>query len=273
MKKVTMFLQFKFYHYLISILGLVKVFPTILTEKSNLVTLIQKLHPISSGIELIRIGTKGDGGYLVPNDLEGIDACFSPGVEYKSDFEKECADLGMKVFLADLSVDGPAFNDVRFIFTKKFIGATTSESFMTVNNWVNSSLPNSKTDLLLQIDIEGYEYETFLSMSDELMQRFRIIVVEFHHLEKLWSRPFFRLAFPTFEKILQTHSCVHIHPNNCERPLNYKGLTIPGTMEFTFLRNDRFKNRSYANHFPHPLDFHNSNSAKFSLPKCWYKNL
>ncbi len=62
-------------------------------------------------------------------------------------------------------------------------------------------------ELLLQIDTEGYEYETFLGMSDELARRFRIIAAEFHDLDQLWNRPFFRLASRAFDKILQTHSC------------------------------------------------------------------
>lgn len=37
--------------------------------------------------DLIRLGPNGDGGYLVPDDLTGIEACFSPGVCATSEFE------------------------------------------------------------------------------------------------------------------------------------------------------------------------------------------
>ena len=50
-------------------------------------------------------GPDGDGGYLVPDDLEGIVACFSPGVSNVAGFEKDCALKGMKVFMADASVE------------------------------------------------------------------------------------------------------------------------------------------------------------------------
>ncbi len=243
------------------------------TDKSALEKLIRKHHPVDvPGKELIRLGpNKGDGGYLVPNDLEGIEACYSPGVSYISGFEKDCADLGMQVFLADGSVDGPAVSHERFHFTKTYVGATTSDAFMTMDEWVNSSLPRSQSDLLLQIDIEGFEYESFLSMSNSLMKRFRIIVVEFHELDMLWSQPFFKLASSAFETILQNHTCVHIHPNNCGGSLIRHKLDIPRLMEFTFLRNDRICNPSFSSCFPHPLDSDCTNKPSIQLPKCWYR--
>lgn len=256
--------------FLTKALAVANVFPTKMTDRNELQSLLQKLYPVSCNKELIRLGPKGDGGYLVPYDLADIEACFSPGVDLVSGFEKDCVDLGMKAFFADKSVDQPAQAHPMFFFTKKFIGATKNDDFMTIDDWVASSLPQSQSDLLLQIDIEGYEYEVFLSISDILMRRFRIIVAEFHHLDQLWSKPFFNLSARAFEKILQTHTCVHIHPNNCCRPLQKGGLTIPPVSEFTFLRNDRIVNPSYLNVFPNSLDYDNTDNPPITLPKCWY---
>lgn len=266
--EVTKYLRYL----LMKILGVADVFPTRTTSKDDLNSHLQSLHPVSCNKELIRLGPQGDGGYLIPNDLEGIEACFSPGVSFESGFEKDCADLGMKIFLADKSIDQPAETHKLFYFTQKFIGVTTNNDFMTINNWVTSSLPESHSDLLLQMDIEGYEYEVILSMADIIMRRFRIIVVEFHQLHMLWSMPFFSIAARAFDKILQTHACVHIHPNNCCGSLQKRGLTIPRLMEFTFLRNDRITNALYQNEFPNPLDSDNySDKRHITLPECWYK--
>ncbi|MEI6719645.1 MAG: hypothetical protein WCO67_02690 [Betaproteobacteria bacterium] len=254
----------------INILGLGRVYPTALTTRDAILPLIESLHPLDPGVPLIRMGPPGDGGYLVPDDLAGVEACFSPGVSLISGFEKDCANLGMKVFMADRSVERPADSHELFHFTRKYVGATTSEDFMTVDNWVAACLPGSRGDLILQIDIEGFEYETFLSMSDALMSRFRIIVAEFHDLDQLWNRPFFHIASSTFQKILQTHTCVHIHPNN-NRPLqNTGGLSIPPQAEFTFLRKDRMRSSSFATVFPHPLDGDNTANPHYALPDCWH---
>lgn len=153
-----------------------------MTARADLAGLIGRLRPQVTDIGLIRLGPDGNGGYLVPDDLVGIEACFSPGVSDSSDFELACAEKGMKVFLADYSVDGPATLHGNFHFTKKFVGATTSDCFMTIADWVRYSAISADSDLLLQMDIEGYEYETLLSMPDDLLKRFRIMVVEFHRL-------------------------------------------------------------------------------------------
>lgn len=255
----------------INLLAVVGAFPTGMTSKEQIKELINKLAPLNSGKPLIRLGPKGDGGYLVPDDLEGISACFSPGVCMVSGFEKDCANRGMQVFMADRSVEQPAEMHDLFHFTKKYVGVTTNEDFMTIDDWVVSSMPEKSSDLLLQIDIEGYEFENFLSMSDGLMSRYRIIVAEFHDLDQLWSYPYFRLASRAFEKILQTHTCVHIHPNNWQPPLKKGGVSIPPSLEFTFLRKDRVSGHDYANVFPHPLDYDNSDKPHFQLPECWYK--
>ncbi len=240
-----------------------------MTDPKKVQELMKKLWPRLGNSELIRLGPDGDGGYLVPDDLDGITACFSPGVSAISGFEKDCADLGMTVFLADRSVDQVADNHDRFHFTRKYVGVTTNEDFMTFDDWVDSSIPNSDEDLIFQMDIEGFEYETILNISDELMNRCRIFVVEFHNLNQLWNEHFFRLASRVFEKILQTHSCVHIHPNNDRKLQKLNGLEIPPLAEFTFLRNDRIGKRSYTKNFPHPLDRDCTGEETIVLPKCW----
>ena len=75
-----------------------------------------------------------------------------------------------------------------------------------------------------------------------------------HDLDPLWNRPFFRLAWRAFDKLRQTPSCVHIHPNNCGGTLEKQGLMIPSLAGFTFLSTDRILDASYAREFPHPLD-------------------
>ena len=97
--------------------------------------LIGKLQPQDCGIELIRIGADGDGGYLVPNDLEGIEYCFSPGVNTSSHFEDHLANLNIRSFLADYSVDAPPVTRPEFTFDKKFVGATDRGEFFTLATW------------------------------------------------------------------------------------------------------------------------------------------
>jgi hypothetical protein len=255
---------------LTGILGLVNGFPTEKTDRLELRDFMRKLHPRTTGRPLRRLGPKGDGGYLIPDDLAGIGACFSPGVSTISGFELVCAESGMKVFLADRSVDRPAEEHERFYFLKKHIGASSNDDTVTLDRWVASSVPDDGSDLLLQMDIEGCEYDVLFSISDSLMRRFRIMVVEFHQMDMLWSRPFFRLVGRAFGKILQTHACVHIHPNNRQGVIRKEGLEIPKLLEMTFLRRDRMSSAGVCTDFPHALDFDNAPLPTIRLPGCWY---
>lgn len=245
-----------------------------ITHKEKIIELIKKLHPLQTQFDLIRIGPKGDGGYLVPNDLYGIQACFSPGVDKISEFELWCLNNGMEIYLADKSVDNVNLNipEDQYNFINKYVGCTNNEDFITLDKWVNLNISKENSELLLQMDIEGGEYDSLMSISDSLMKRFRILVIEFHSLHKLWNPNFFRFAEIVFNKILQTHSCVHIHPNNCCGIYSKIGIQIPRVTEFTFLRKDRISSSNYESRFPHELDYDNTSNKHITLPKDWYKS-
>jgi hypothetical protein len=252
--------------------GITGKFLTDITSSDDLNQLIKNLHPVETEKQLLRFGAPKDGGYLIPDDLEGISSCFSPGVAEVSDFENDCAKRGMNVFLADYSVENAARDNSRFHFTKKYIGVTTNEKFMTLDDWVMHHAVDSDQDLMLQIDIEGFEYEVFLSATPFLMSRFRIIVAEFHRLDQWWSKPFFKIVSRTFDKILETHHCVHLHPNNVRGSVRRAGIEMPINMEFTFLRKDRVKTVSLKHQFPHPLDTDNISAPHLPLPRRWYNS-
>ena len=241
------------------------------TGAGALAGLIRALHPLDTGHPLIRLGPDGDGGYLLPDDLQGIGYGFSPGVAAESRFEADLADRGVRMYLADFSVSAPAQPHPGFEFEKKFVGALSNETFMTLDEWKEDKLPGYRGDLILQMDIEGAEFEALLSVSPQLLAQFRIMIIEFHALQALFNRTCFALASRVFEKLLHGHSVVHIHPNNCCGAVRGGGLEIPRVAEFTFHRNDRFERRVYRDAFPHPLDRDNTRKRPLALPACWYR--
>ena len=252
------------------------LFPGKTTRPSDLQALIRELNVTATEQELIRVGPDSDGGYLLPDDLDGIEYCFSPGVADCSDFELELADRGMKVFLADRSVDQPPSDDPRFDFIRKYIASTTSEEqgLITLDDWYSEHLgpPSSQSpEALLQMDIEGCEYEVLHNLSEALLGRFRIVVIEFHKLYQLADRFSFNWMAAGIRKLTRTHAVVHIHPNNNRHILSHGGVEIPATMEMTFLRRDRLKPSDRTLVFPHPLDQRSIDSKpELTLPPCWW---
>jgi hypothetical protein len=240
------------------------------TEDSELRELIRKLQPVDCGTELIRIGASGDGGYLIPDDLEGIRYCFSPGVSSISEFENQLADRHIHSYLADYSVDAPSILRPEFTFDKKFVGATDSGIFITLQTWKDQYLRDYSGDLLLQMDIEGAEYEVILNAPDKLLDQFRIIAIEFHGLDRLFDAFAFRFLSACFSKLLRLFYVVHIHPNNGAITIRSGDIEIPPTMEFSFLNRKRVTHTTPQTKFPHRLDADNTNRKHMVLPKCWY---
>ena len=241
------------------------------TERSQVLKLIEKLRPRDCGKKLIRIGAKGDGGYLVPDDLDGIEYCFSPGVNTISEFENQLADRNIKSFLADFSVESPPIMRPEFTFDKKFLGATDNERFFTLASWKEKYLKGYAGDLILQMDIEGGEYPVILNTSDELLNQFRILVIEFHALDRLFDPFIFGLYSTCFEKLLTSFYVAHIHPNNFYGSVKRGNIEIPRLMEFTFLNKKRVRSSTPAQSFPHALDEVNVPSRRdVCLPRCWY---
>ncbi len=240
------------------------------TDKQKLLDFLDLVKPINTNHDLIRIGGDTDGGYLIPNDVENIDTCFSPGVSEVADFEDDLTKRGIKCFLADYSVEAPPIKNDLFDFEKKYLGSKENEIFMTLESWVSKKAP-SKSDFILQMDIEGAEYGVICDTSSDTFKKFRVLVIEFHGLDRLFDRMGFELIELSFTKILKNFEVVHIHPNNCSKPTECYGIIIPRVMEFTFLRKDRITQRSKSLSFPHKLDRKNvAKNADFALPKCWY---
>lgn len=229
------------------------------------------LHPVDSGHRLIRLGPAGDGGYLVPDDLDGISHCFSPGVGSLSGFETDLASRGITCFLADFADDAPTIDDEKIVFDRRYVGTWTDNVFFTLDDWASTRLPNHAQDLLLQMDIEGAEYAVLLNVSDALLQRFRILIVEFHAVDKWFDGRFHHFVVdPVVRKLLRHFRVVHLHPNNYCPAEEVAGVLVPPLMEFTFLRKDRFTGSRLRHDFPHALDRDNVAGPTVALPECWY---
>jgi len=232
--------------------------------------LLKDLRPVKTKYELIRFGGDNDGGYLVPNDLDGITACFSPGVADNATFEKDLLERGILSHLADASVDGPPNGIEVASFEKKFLGGVKDEDHITLDQWTNRC-GGFLGDWILQMDIEGSEYETILAAHMHTIRRFRIIVMEMHNVEQWFSPITWGCIKVFFDKLLDFFHVVHLHPNNNCSFLLADEIPLPTTFEITLLRKDRSPDLGFVTSFPHPLDQPNvADKPDRPLPKSMY---
>ena len=241
------------------------------TDIKDLERFVEKFRPKSVGNKLIRIGGKGDGAYLLPDDLFGISACFSPGVDVSSTFEEELAErYDIKSYMADFSVDKPPIENKRFHFEKKFLGNKNDEKFIRLEDWVKDNI-NDNSDLILQMDIEGAEYEVIIDTPSDIFKKFRIMAIEFHCLDMIFNNNSFKMVEAVFDKLCNDFTVVHIHPNNSRPIINKNSINIPELLEFTFLRNDRVELNDKKLSFPHALDEQCApHRPHRHLPECWW---
>jgi len=214
--------------------------------------LFRKLWPISTDMHLQKCGE-----YLIPENLGNIDVLFSPGVGLNSEFELQFANQGIACHMADASVDAPSVHHENFSFIKKYIGPKTEGEFISLEEWINANYAKGQ-NAVLQMDIEGAEYQSILSLPNETLKKFKMIVMEIHHLNFLVSQEGLALGSIFFNHLLKDHTVVHFHANNYLRPVKFKGLKFPQDIEITLIRNDLIKNSKPVDVLPHPLDIKNN---------------
>lgn len=219
-----------------------------------------KMLPFDDGFDLLRIGSNHDGSYLVPNDLAGIEKCFSVGSGSNGTFEEALnSSFSIKSVILDAPESKPYGLSKSQIYHAGWLGKNTTKETISLSDFV-SLYADPKEDLLLQIDIEGSEWTTLLDVAPEKIARFRIIVIELHYLNLVSDSNFlFNYLSPLMDKLSRDHVIVHAHANNCS-PLYCVGtLFFPPVIELTLHRKDRIStHKDLAPRLDsHPLDILN----------------
>ena len=244
---------------------------------NEVVAVFELLKPRASRTPLIRIGGDMDGSYLVPDDLDGITACFSPGVNRIKHFEDLLTDrYGIPCHMCDFTCDVEQFKTPlkpgMQTFLKKWLDVNPGEDNVTLEDWIADH--DNQGDLLLQMDIEGAEYRNVLATSEETLGRFRLIVLEAHRLSGMLDAPVLRgVIAPFFRKLGRSFTTVHAHPNNCCGEFTVPGtdIRIPNALELTLVRNDRFVAAPGPAALPHRLDVSRNvpGKAPLFLSEAW----
>lgn len=86
---------------------------------------------------------------------------------------------------------------------------------------------------------------------------FELLSLSFTSSMTYGTHAMFKQLELVFARLLHTHYCVHVHPNNWEIAKPKHGLEVPVNMEFTFYRKDRIRKIELVKNFPHPLDREN----------------
>jgi hypothetical protein len=198
----------------------------------------------------LRLGRDFDGGYIIaeiPNIKYTI--LLAGGIEGDISFEEDF--INKYPTVNAYAFDGTIYNLPKQIskitFIKKNIGFENNEQTTNLHDIINVN-----ECIFVKMDIEGGEIPWIKSLSDEQMNKFEQIVMEFHF-------PFTDREIDVFDKINKNHYLIHFHGNNCCGVRNHNGVIIPDVFECTYLHKKYFTNPPELNKesIPSNLDLKN----------------
>jgi hypothetical protein len=201
------------------------------------------LRIFRSDRQKIRVGSDADGGYVIADGIDKYDAIVSCGVANDVNFENEmcrrCPNI--PCFAYDGTVIGlPANADRdRITFVRKNIAYY--ESYETTNLF---DIFEEYDNILLKMDIETFEFRWLQVLSPAQLKKIAQLVIEFHFP---FNEPGFTnldAPLPVYQKVdvlkklADTHTLIHLHPNNMGGTYKYGGVTVPNLFECTYVRRD-----------------------------------
>ena len=230
-----------------------------LNELKDIYSLI---YPVSTGYKLIRLGERGDGGYLIPNCLEGIEMCFSPGTAEQFQFELDLDRIfNIPSIMCDPSIERPKGLSEKLSFEKLSIGYENKNGMIKLSSWIKKHIEPKENSLMLSLDIEGGEWKVFMEEDHSFLKNFKIMTFELHFLSYLHDTEFVKDYFiPVINNIKSKFDIVHVHPQNGSA---YCGMYSEGEndekylcdcLEFTCLSKSFRLKEPVPSKLPHPLD-------------------
>lgn len=179
-----------------------------------------------------RLGNNSDGGYII-GLLDGkYDFYISAGVSNEESFSRDFIEMYNMNKYNSAAFDG-TIDKYPYNYTKKITFYKRNISSYKDNKNANLSYFTDKyNDIFLKMDIEGWEYPWLLSLSQNQLNKFKQIVIEFHGInDDSWNTKL-EDKIKTFNILSRTHYPIHIHGNNHSSSTN----NIPNVVEITYIR-------------------------------------
>jgi hypothetical protein len=210
--------------------------------------IVNLLEPNFFKLDKKTLGRPGDGTYILPvklieNNPTLISLGIADDISFEEDFLKHYP--GSKVLAFDPSIDALPSNSSQISFESKGIAGrySTRKKHITLDSVINK-LPNLNTDIILKIDIEGWEWNIFENF-DFKNYKIPVIVIEFHFLsmnsiyEWLFFPFYFYKRYKILKKVLKKYFIMHLHANNYGYT-SFKDFTFPWLCEMTLIKKEPF---------------------------------
>ena len=206
-------------------------------SQSRLIEILRTISiPSPNGYDLLRLGSQNDGGYVSVNDFSDGDTLISLGIGDNLDFERDISKRLGRILAFDHTVD--LFDDKieNLTFVKLGVKAEPAANFTTLRGIIGDI--SIIGDLILKIDIEGWEWEVLDSLSSVELGRFKQIIGEFHGFHEIHN---FEVIERVVRKLSENFVVTNSHANNWGEYQIIQKIAFPDVLEISWLRKDRMK--------------------------------
>lgn len=192
---------------------------------------------------ILRLGKMYDGGYVIADIPNIIYKTFlTGGIDGDSSFEEAFINKypDVKCFAFDGTINHMPLENSSITFIKKNIGAENNDTVTNLHEYINNN-----SSIFVKMDIEGGEIPWINSLSEDQVNKFEQIVIEFHF-------PYTESEIEVFKKINKNHVLIHFHGNNGAELRIHKGVVVPDVFECTYVHKKYFQSRLKLNTTPIP---------------------
>ena len=162
----------------------------------------------------ILMGVKKDGCYVMLNDFDNIKIAYSIGIKDSVQFDKALADKGIDIYMYDHTINNLPYENEKFHWKKIGIGGNYERIHMnniqTLEEMLTTNGHLDEKNMILKIDVEGAEWNSLKEVPEDLLIRFKYILIEYHFAKKdiqlFYYKIWFNLSFIQ-SKIMICKSC------------------------------------------------------------------
>jgi hypothetical protein len=179
----------------------------------------------------IRLGKDYTGGYVI-SEIPNVNyiTFISGGIGDDLSFEKDFINKYPNVnsYACDGTITNLPNENLNITFINKNIGIENNEQTTNLNDIID--INNS---IFVKMNIDGDEIPWIDSLSDEQINKFEQMVIQFHY-------PLSNNEIIVFNKINNNHYLIHFHGHNHFGVNYYSGVHIPNIFQCTYLHKKYF---------------------------------
>ena len=190
------------------------------------------------GAKRIRLGRNFDGGYVMVDRFEGVQAAYSLGINDDVSWDYDMAVRGIDVYQYDHTIEELPFEHKHFHWSKTGLSHEPGENMATLPDLIEQNGHAAFNNMVLKCDIEGAEWLTLCFTPNEVLKKFSQIVLEVHNLDHLGSESSAHTARQVALNLTASHYVVNVHGNNFADFGIVGGIPVPEVLEITLVRKD-----------------------------------